>query len=62
MLEDPMKVSQILLVYFIQFVLVFILMFLFVEENIFKSLLFSGAFIAVLGAVKYIKYRLVKKR
>ncbi|MDF2842411.1 MAG: hypothetical protein K0R00_837 [Herbinix sp.] len=57
-----MKVSQILLVYFIQFVLVFILMFLFVEENIFKSLLFSGAFIAVLGAVKYIKYRLVKKR
>ena len=62
MLEDQMKVSQILLVYFIQFVLVFILMFLFVEEDILKSLLFSGALIAVLGAVKYIKYRLVKKR
>ncbi len=57
-----MKISQILLVYFIQFVLVFILMFLFVEENIIKSLLFSAAYIAVLGGIKYIKYRLTKKK
>lgn len=57
-----MKVSQILLVYFIQFVLVFILMFLFVEENIVKSLLFSGAYITVLGGIKYIKYRITKKK
>ena len=57
-----MKISQILLVYFIQFVLVFILMFLFVEEDIVKSLLFSAAYIVVLGGIKYTRYRLTKKK